>query len=269
MLNWNIGTTEISLNRRGLLIWTLVIIIVILVYLGSFTFLEEANLVEMIKGYPDILTSGLGMAPEVFADVNLYHGGLVLLYILLLASIYAMMLAGGMVARDIEQGTVEFLYTRPVPRVVILISKAFSFLVLMTLLWIATYLASTAVGGFWVAPANFDINAQFTAHLTGYLACLAAGGIAFALSPLFERVQASTAFAVGLGFGFFLLNSLSIMYEQLEFLKYLNLYYYADLSGAVAGEPFTEGMIVLPAVFVAGVTTGAILLRNKDFTIAS
>ncbi len=269
MLNWNISTTEISLNRRGLLVWALIIIIVILVYLGSFTFLETPGLVEMIEGYPDVLITGLGMSPEMFADVNLYHAGLVLLYVLLLASIYAMMLAGGMVTRDVELGTVEFLYTRPVPRAAILVSKAFSFLVLMTLLWIATYLASTAVGSFWVAPAIFDLYGQFTAHFTGYLACLAAGGIAFALAPLLERTQASTTFAVGLGFAFFLLNSLSAMYGQLQFLKYLSLYYYADPAGAAAGEPFIEGMIVLPAVFIAGVAAGAVLIKRKDFTASS
>jgi len=266
MFNGNISATEISLNRRGLLIWTLVIIIVILVYLGSFAFLEDAGLVEMIEGYPDAFTSGLGMTPEMFTDVNLYHGGLVLLYVLLLASIYSMMLAGGMVTRDVELGTIEFLYTRPVPRSVILVSKAFAFLVLLTLLWIATYLASTAVGSFWVAPAVFDIYAQFSAHLMGYLACLAAGGIAFALAPLFDRTQASTSLAIGLGFGFFLLNSLSAMYEQLQFLQYLSIYYYADLTGAALGEIFTTGLIVLPALFFGGVAAGALLIKKKDFT---
>ncbi len=267
MFNGNISSTEISLNRRGLLIWTLVIIVVILVYLGPFAFLEDAGLVEMIEGYPEAFTAGLGMTPEMFVDVNLYHGGLVLLYVVLLASIYSMMLAGGMVTRDVELGAVEFLYTRPVPRSVILVSKASAFLVLLTLLWIAAYLASTVVGSFWIAPAVFDIYAQFSAHLMGYLACLAAGGIAFALAPLFDRTQASTTLAIGFGFGFFLLNSLAAMYEQLHFLQYLSIYYYADLSGAVAGEMFLTGLVVLPALFFGGVAAGAVLIKKKDFTV--
>ncbi len=266
MFNGNISATEISLNRRGLLIWTLVIIIVILVYLGSFAFLEGAGLVEMIEGYPEAFTAGLGMTPEMFTDVNLYNGGLVLLYVLLLASIYSMMLAGGMVTRDVELGTIEFLYTRPVSRPVILVSKAFAFLVLVSLLWIAAYLANTVVGAFWVAPALFDIYTQFSAHLMGYLACLAAGGIAFALAPLFNRSQESTSLAIGLGFGFFLLNSLSAMYEQLEFLQYLSIHYYANLPGAAAGETFMTGMVVLPALFLGGVAVGAVLIKKKDFT---
>ncbi len=266
MLNGNISGTEISLNRRSLLIWTFIVVIVILIYLGSYTFMEEMDLVEMVEGYPDIFTTGLGMSPAMFDDINIYHGGLVLLYVLLLGSIYAMMLAGGMVTRDVDLGTMEFLYTRPVPRKVILLSKVFSFLVMITLLWIIAYLVSIAVGIMWVAPGDFNLYDQFMAHLVGYLACLAAGGIAFAFSPLFNRVQGTTSLAIGLGFAFFLLNSLASMYEQLEFLKYLSIHYYADLTGAAVGEPFITGMIVLPAVFIAGVVIGTILLNRKEFT---
>ncbi len=266
MLNGNICSTEISLNRRSLFIWTFVVVIVILVYLSSFIFMEEIEVVEMIEGYPDMLTTGLGMSPEMFGDVNLYHGGLVLLYGLLLASIYAMMLAGSLVTRDVDIGTVEFLYTRPLSRQIILFSKALSFLVMITLLWITIYLVSVALGALWVAPENFDIYNQFLAHLMGYLACLAAGGLAFGFSPLLNRVQSSTSLAIGLGFAFFFLNTIASMYEQLEFLKYLSIHYYADLSGAASGEPYITGMIVLPVVFFVGVGLGSFLLNRKDFT---
>jgi len=266
MFNGNIVTAEFSLNQRSLLIWVFIIIIVIVVYLGSFSFMEDVGIVEMMEGYPEIFITGLGMTPEMFADVNLYHGGLVLLYVLLLASIYAMMLAGVMVTRDVDLGTVEFLYTRPVTRSVIFLSKTLSFLVIMTLLWIAIYLASTAIGSFWVAPGEFDISAQFTAHLIGYMACLATGGIALAVAPLFNRTQSATSLAIGLGLAFFLLNSLSAMYEQLYFLKYLSIHYYADMGGAAVKDPFELGMIVLPAIFVVGVAIGSLLIRRKDFT---
>jgi len=122
MFSLNIIFTEIRLNKRSLLIWTVILAIVILVYLGTFTFMEKMNVVEMIEGYPDIFTIGLGMGPDMFGDVNVYHGGLVMLYGLLLASIYAMMLAGSMVSRDSDLGTVEFLYTRPLTRTTVLLS---------------------------------------------------------------------------------------------------------------------------------------------------
>jgi len=265
MPNGNIIITEISLNQRSLLIWAAVLILVILIYLGSFGFMEEIDFVEMIEGFPEPLVSGLGMSPEIFGDVNQYHGGLVMLYGLLLASIYAMMLAGGMISREVDLGTVEFIYTRPVTRTAIVISKALSFVVLITILWIAAYLVSVAIGIFWVAPGVFDPNAQFTAHLAGYLASLAAGGIAFALAPLFDRIQGTTSLAIALGFAFFILNGLAQMYGQLEFFNYLSIHYYADMAGAAAGEPFVAGMAVLPAVFIAGVVVSAILLNRREF----
>lgn len=265
MFNGNIALTEISLNRRGLLVWALVLAVVILINLGSFNFFKDVGLVEMIAEYPQAFTTGLGITPEMFTNVNLYHGGLVMLYVLLLASIYSMILAGEMINRDMEIGFVEFLYTRPITRPTIIISKAFAFLILMTLLWIIIYLVSTIIGAFGVAPALFDIYAQFTVHFMGYLACLAAGGIAFALAPLFDRTQVTKILAIGFGLGFFLLNSLSAMHELLSFLSYLNIYYYANLAGAAMGTPFRAGMVVLPVVFIIGVIVSAALIRSKDF----
>ena len=265
MINGNISRTEIGLNRRSLLIWTLVLVVVILIYLGSFVFMGNLDFAELIEGFPDELITGMGMSAAMFEDVNLYHGGMVMLYGLLLASIYAMMLAGGMISRDVDLGTVEFLYTRPLSRTVIMLSKVFSFLVMIIFLWIAVYLVSTAIGIFWVAPGEYDLDAQFMVHLMGLLACLAAGGIAFAIAPLINRVQGSTSLAIGLGFFFFILNSVASMYEQLEFLRFLSIHYYADLSGAAGGEPFVAGMIVLPVIFIAGVVAGTVLLNRKEF----
>jgi len=266
MVNWNISQNEIGLNRRGLLVWSLLIATVILIYLGSYTFIVEMDMVQMIEGYPEVIISGLGMSPEMFVDVNLYHGGLVMLFALLLASIYAMILAGGLVSRDSDLGTSDFLYARPVPRTTIMLSKVFSFLLMMVILWIIAYLVSVAVGLFWVAPGQFDLEGQFLAHLMGFLACLAAGGIAFAFSPLVDRVQGTTSLAIALGFAFFFLDGLAAMYEQLNFLRFFSIHYYADLTGAVAREPFVTGIIVLPAVFIAGVIIGTLLLNRKQFT---
>jgi len=266
MFSLNIIFTEMRLNKRSLLIWTSILAIVIFVYLSTYTFMEEMNVVEMIEGYPDIFTTGLGMGPETFGDVNVYHGGLVMLYGLLLASIYAMMLAGSMVSRDSDLGTVEFLYTRPLTRTTILLSKAISFLVMMLFLWVIAYFFSAAIGRIWVAPDEFDLGAQLLAHLMGFLACLAAGGVAFTIAPLINRVQGTTSVAIGIGFAFFILNSLGNMYDPLQFMKYLSINHYADLTGASSGQVPITGLIILPLIFLVGVAMGTVLLNRKDFT---
>ncbi len=265
MINGNICSVEINLNRRGLVAWSFTVSAVILVYLGSYSFIVNSGVVGLIEILPEAITTALGLRPETFSDVNIYHGSQVLLYVLLLASIYAMRLASGLVTRDIDLGTVEFLYTRPLMRRTILLSKAIAFLVMMTLLWIVAYLVSSAVGVLWVAPGEFDLFNQFAAHLKGYLACLAAGGIVFALSPLLDRVQSSRTLAVVLGFAFFILNSLSSVYDQLGFLKFFSIYYYADISGAASGELFVAGAVVCAVLFVSGALTGAFLMDRKDF----
>lgn len=265
MVNSNTFSTEINLNRRGLVAWSLAVSALIVVYLGSYSFIVSLGVVELLEFLPEAITTALGLGPETFRDVNTFHGSQVLLYVLLPASIYAMRLASSLVTRDIDLGTVEFLYTRPLMRRTIFLSKAVAFLVMMTLLWIVAYLVSSAVGVLWVAPGEFDLFNQFTAHLKGYLACLAAGGIAFSFSPFLDRVQSSRTLALILGLAFFVLNSLSKVFNQLDFLKFFSIYYYADTGGAASGDLFIAGAVVCAVLFAAGSLTGAFLMDRKDF----
>lgn len=266
MINYNIVYTEIGLHQRGLAFWTAIICFFTLLYLGSFSYMAELDITVMLEEYPPLLTTGLGMTPELFSDVNLYHGGLVMLYNLFVAVIYAMILAGTMLVRDWDLGTVEFLYTRPVTRLTILLSKGLAFLVLVALQWIIIYLVGVALGLLWVAPGQFNVAVQFYVHLAGFLASLAAGGLAFALAPLFERMATATGAAVALGMLFFMINGLASLYEKLAFLRYLGVYHYASLTGAAAGEPNTAGLLLLAVYFLAGLALAAHSLNNKEFS---
>ncbi len=265
MLEWNICRAEIRMNLRSFIIWTAIMLAVVFVYLGAYAWLEDLALDELIEGYPDIFTVGLDMTPEAFMDVNRYWGTMLGFLGFLIGSIYAMMLAGGLISRDPDLGTVEFLYTRPVKRSRIMMSRVTVFFLMMTALWIIIYIASITVGLLWAAPEELDPVVQGWLHLAGYLAALAAGGIAFAAAPFFDRVQGTTSLAIGLGMAFLVFNMVSKLADPLLFLRYLSLHYYADMGGAAAGEPFTGGLFTLVGIFVAGTLAGVHLLNRKEF----
>lgn len=260
----NVWRRELRLNRRGMLIWMVVVASVILVYLGFFPYMLDPNMVAAVEAYPEAIREMLSLSGAMLQDVNLYHGGLVMTYVVLLATIYATMLAGGLLAREADLGTAEFLYTRPVTRTRIMLGKVLAFTAIVIGLWAAGFLVSLAVG-MAVARATFDVGRQALVHLAGLAASLAAGGIGFAVSPFLNRTQATTSLGVGLGMAFFLLNGLSRMTARLSCLKYLTVFHYADLAGAAAGKPSWEGMLVLLAVFGVATGLGFAFLNRKDF----
>ncbi|MEW6524644.1 MAG: ABC transporter permease subunit [Bacillota bacterium] len=265
MIQSNVFLRELRLGRRSLIIWTGVVVLFVAIYLGFFPIMQDPDMAKVVEAYPEAIKQVFNLTGVMFTDVNLYHAGIVLPYILLLTSIFALMLAGSLVSRDADLGTAEFLYTKPVTRNQLLASKVSAFLVMLTLLWAITFVTSTIVG-FMAAGNQYRMGLQLPVHLAGLVATVAAGGLAFALAPFINQVQGTTYLGVGVGLGFFLLHALSGLSARLENLRYLTLYYYADFRGAATGEPFIAGMAALLAVFLAGTGLGFLFLNRKEFT---
>lgn len=264
MLKTNILATEIRLNRRSLVIWTLVALAIVAIYLGFFPYYDDPSWVEVIESMPEAMMDAFNLTGAMFQDINRYHGGLVMTYASLVVTIYGFMLAGSLIARESDLGTAEFLFTMPVTRNQVMLAKVTAFVSLVLILWSVILLASLGIG--WgVAPEEFDLGAQVLLHLSALLATLAAGGIAFALAPFINRTQTSTSLGVGLGLGFFFLEGLRKAIDVLEPAKHVSIFYYADLEGAATGEPFILGMIILAVIFLAGTGLGFRFLNRKEF----
>ncbi|QBS38712.1 ABC transporter permease (plasmid) [Thermaerobacter sp. FW80] len=261
---FHVFRTELRLARRGLFIWAGVMVGMVGVYLGLFPYVQDPVMVEALKAVPEALLRALSFTPSAIADVNSYHGISTMGYVVLLATIYGLMQAGGSVAREPDLGAVEFLYTRPVTRRAIMAAKVAAFAVLAVVLWLFIFAASMAVG-LAVAKDDFDLSRQATTHLAGFVATLAAGGVAFAIAPFFQRTQTATSVAVGIGLGSFVVHALAQLSDRLNFLRYFTLQYYTALDRAAAGDPFVPGMLVLLGVFLAGSALGTLLLHRKDF----
>jgi ABC-2 type transport system permease protein len=261
----NIFRAELTFNRRSFLIWAGIIILMLAVYLPFFPYMDSPDYAKLLEGFPDSIKDAMNLSDITFSDINYYYADMVMQYILLLASIYAAMLAGCLISREADLNTAEFLFTRPITRNRIALSKATVLLLLVTLLWVVLYVVAVALGSL-TAPGDFDVISQLLVHLSGLLATLATGGIAFAVAPFINTVQGTTSLGVGLGFGFFIIATLSKMTSKLAFLKYFNIYYYAGLREAVSREPFTAGLLVLLSVFLLGVALSIFFLNRKEFT---
>ncbi len=265
MFRMNILRRELRLNRRSFFIWASVMVIFIGIYLGFFPYMQDPDMVAALEAYPETLKAAFAMSPATFQDVNQYHGGLVMAYGLLLATIYSLMLAGGLVARDADVGTAEFLYTKPVTRNQIMWAKVSAFLLIIVLLWIVAFAASTVVG-LAVVGDEFSLGTQSVVHLAGLLATMAAGGVAFSIAPFINQAQTTTSLGVGIGLVFFLVDAVSKMTDRLDALKYVTIQYYADLQATAAGEPFVTGLLFLFFIFVLGTGLGFLFLNRKEFT---
>lgn len=256
---------ELRLNRRSLYTWTAVTVLVVVVYLPFFPYMQDPEFARLLETYPEAIRDAFNLTGAIFADINFYHAGLTMPYLLALAGIYAAMTAGRLISRESDLGTAEFIFTRPVTRSRVLAAKIGAFLVLNLALW-GAICGAAVITGLVVDPGAFTVTRQLAVHLSGFLAALAAGGIALAAASFIDQVQGTATLGIALGLGFFIVDATSRLTERLAFLKYLNTFYYAGLEAAAAGKPFLAGLAVLAAVFIAGTGLSFVFLKRKQFT---
>jgi ABC-2 type transport system permease protein len=261
----NVIRKELRLGRRFFLIWGGVIIFILALYMPFFPYMQSPDYSKIFEGLPEEFLEAFNIRNIVFQDINYYYATLIMQYLLMLSAIFSATMAGRLISRESDLNTAEFLFTRPLTRINIMASKVAVFMMVNVLLWILLYALAVALGHA-TDPGEIDLKGQFFVHLSGFVAILAVGGIAFAAAPFINTVQGSTSLGIGLGLGFFLIDAMSKLTEKLSFLKYFNIYFYASFEDAVIGELYLSGLLLLLFVFILGTALGFFFLHRKEFT---
>ena len=203
---------------------------------------------------------------------------------LLLPIVYSILTANGLVAQQVESGSLAFTLSSPISRKSIILSKAlylvFSIFSMYLLLFLFSLMAreiGIAMGGtdFYESLTIFDL---FRYALGSFLVSLAISGICFLSSCIFNK----TKFAIGVGGGisiFFLVSSilglfgsevmpLALRIDSMNFFNYLTIIKLFDVQSILVGTN-TYYYLLIPLVVISVVTylTGCVIFSKKDLPI--
>ena len=196
--------------------------------------------------------------PVDFLNSQLYYITLPILFIILTITRGAALLG-----RDEKDHTLELLLARPVSRGRLLLGKAWAgvleTLFIAAVSTLATLVLAKAVG-MEIASARVIAAGLYT-----WLFCLSFGAIAFALTAAGRLTKsASTAVAVLLSFGSYLLVSLSGLNQTIaDVAKFLPYHFFAP-EKILRGEHVSSLNIYLIAVFIATIIIAYTGFRHRD-----
>ena len=216
-MSTNIYIHELRSRLKSVITWSVSLTLLILFFLSIFpSFSEQAALLnDMLAKFPPQLLAAFGMGNMDLANMVVYFGFL-FVFIQLCLSIQASNYGFGLVSIEETELTADFLLSKPVSRWQVMNSK---------LLAAFTSLGITDVI-FWLA--SFICILLFRgshAYEPRILLLLFAGGVLFQLfflcvglviSLLVRRVRSVTPFALGLGFGAYILNAFSGMLGEVK-----------------------------------------------------
>jgi ABC-2 type transport system permease protein len=260
---------EMRRNLKALMIWVVVLGALNLLMLSVYPQIaaQTQNLQEMIKAYPEPLRNALGMDSLDFGTLLGYYGIEVHFMITMLGSVYAAILAGGMLAKEETDKTAEFLLSKPITRHGIVMQKGAA--VAVNVLLLNTVSAIASLCGFQFAPEHdVSIGVFGALVLAAVLLHLGFAASALLLSAAIHRSRTVLSLSLGFVFVSYFLQILSGMSDRYEWLQWLSLFHYADAGEIIAEETIgVYKVLIMFAVIGAGFFLALIYYRKKDIKV--
>lgn len=259
---------ELKQRKTAIIWWTIGSVILSVVILALYPSIrDQANQLNQVinqlpPGLRDLKTGGSKAVdvadPIQFLNSQLFYATLPILWIIL-----AITRGGSVLGRDEQNHTLELVLARPISRGAVLLAKGLSLVVEFAIVAGATLLIivlatphfSMYVGTWHLAAATF-----YTA-----LFSLSFGLIAFTLQAASNLTRkAATAVAVILGFGGYLLASLSGLTDWLKTPAKLAPYHYFAPDKILHGEKLLGLNVYIWGVVLVAVVVSYIGFRRRD-----
>jgi ABC-2 type transport system permease protein len=183
------------------------------------------------------------------------------------ACVYGATLGLSVISREENEGTIEFLYAKPLRRTQIVTGKLFSAAVTFVIYFMGVAIGAV-VGCLAVKPEAQDMMTLLSAVKSvlagGFIAGLTYMFVGLALSVLLQRTKHAASLASALFFGTFIAGSIPRITGVLAFLKWVSPINYV-MPGDVVMEGLHGGhVLILAAVMAAAAVLTYIAYSRRD-----
>jgi len=194
--------------------------------------------------------------------VELYQWGIELL----LAG-YVILFAASFVSGEIEKKTVDLLLANPVSRTRILLEKYGALITVVTVVNGALFIG--VVAGLAYIGEETDMAWLVYTHILFMPFLLAVGSYSTFLSVVFDDPRRVMSVGLGILFGSFLLDSISLMSEKYASISKVTLFHYFDPGkNLVLHKVEWNHVLVLCAVAVVFLVAAVGWFNKRDISIA-
>lgn len=178
-------------------------------------------------------------------------------------AIFAAILGTSALAKEERDGTAELLLTHPVSRGRVLAEKLAAAIVQLLILDLAVFAACSLC--IFIIGEKVSMGTVALLFLSYFLMKVEIGVITFAISAFVRR--GGLGIGIGVAIGFYFLNILSNITEDVEFLKYITPFGYADGTDIVSSNSLNCVYLAIGAALcIASVAIAYFKYTKKDIS---
>jgi ABC-2 type transport system permease protein len=256
---------ELKFRRGAIIGWSLGLCFFPLMYIGIYP-----SVAEQMAGLADLeLYKALGMSLGTFPD---WVGSILIVFMPLIASIYAIINGTGTLAGEEEDGRLEMIVTLPLPRWQVVTAKAIALVISSLIMFLVVAVVSVFVFQSIESQIETDLAAMdlFNAVLSAYPLVFAVGMIGMflaAFSPSRRIAGAISAVILVVSyFGSNLANSTTALepFEPFFLFTYLEGTGKAVMEGQQAGN-----LLVLLSIGLVSFALAVFFFQGRNLTVGA
>lgn len=249
----NIFYREMKAYRKSILFWSIGIIFLLASGMAKYKATAangEINelFAEMPKSFQAIVGSGafdLSKASGYF--------GLLVLYLLLMATIHATMLGANIIAKEERDKTAEFIFAKPISRTRIIAYKLLGAFVNLIIFNLVSWISSVAFVGKYSNGEN--VNDDIAIVMVGMFILQALFlVIGTAIASVSKHSKKAASYSTGILLLTFILSIAIDLNEKIEALKYLSPFKYFEAKNIMYGGGFDVKYVTISIVSIITLT---------------
>lgn len=267
----NLFMMEFRRNLKTLIIWSGVSAALTLLLTLLYPAMLDSDMLALmnakLEALPKELVDMFNLSGEDFRQLPQFFAYF-FQFVLMAACVYGATLGFSVISREESDGTIEFLYAKPLKRSQIVTGKLLSAGAAYII-----YFAVVGIGGF-IGCMSVRPNELPLMDLISSVKSVMAGGliagltylfVGLALSVFLKRTKHAASLASALFFGTYIVGSIPRITGVLDFLKWLSpLNYFIPSTVVMEG---LDGINVLILLMVMGVAAGVTYIgyHKRDF----
>ena len=266
----NIYRHEFLTRLKSVLIWSLSLTILILFYFAMFPiFADQAALMnEFLARYPQELRAAFGMDRMDLATVLGFYS-FIFMFVQLCLAIQAGNYGFGLVSIEESELTADFLLSKPVSRAQVLTSKLLAALTSLTITNLVVWASSFAAILLFRSGREYEPGTLLLLLASIVIFQLFFLSVGLIVSLLVKRVRNVTPYALGLGFGAYVLSAFSGMLGDVK-LELITPFKHLDAAYIILNGAYDTPLVLLNvAVTLVSVAVSYVLYIRRDIPAVS
>ena len=232
---------------------------------------RSLNVAEVMSAMPDVMLQtfmGTGASPDLargpYGGFLFYFSGVFLGIGPILAALFAMFIAPGLLAGEWERGTLDTLLARPLPRRAYVLTRFAVFVAVATTTALVVLLAHVLVIG-PIAAFDVPLRGVLLALLAWWLIAVAFGAIGFLIAAARLSAGAGSAAVLALLLAMLVLNVAALTSDAARPLAEISFFKHWRPLDMLFKEVAEAAAFALPAgVAVLGLAAAVLVFERRD-----